>query len=342
MLPAIHGRVGRALDTVGVVTALPELPPSDGRPELVVLRAIKLGDILIAVPALHALRRAYPGHRITLATTAWLAPIVELLPVDLHLAQQGLDHDMPIVPGTVDVAVNLHGSGGESRSIVEHLRARHVIKHAAPGEEGLPWVDGMHERERWIRLLDAFGVPGDPDEVSIAVPAVGPAVRNATVIHVGAFYGARHWPVERFADVARSLADRGHHVVVSGGAADVERATAVAEGAGLPPESVVAGTLDLQEFAAVIADAHAVVTVDTGAAHLASAYGIPSVVLFGPAPPEEWGPPATGPHVVLTDASVRLGETFAEEPDPALLAVTAQDVLGAVEDVTRVGTASAQ
>ncbi|KTR08321.1 glycosyl transferase, partial [Curtobacterium citreum] len=74
------------------MTAVPVLPPSDGRPDLLVLRAIKLGDALVAVPALHALRRAFPGHRITLATTAWLAPVVELLPVDVHLAQHGLDH----------------------------------------------------------------------------------------------------------------------------------------------------------------------------------------------------------------------------------------------------------
>ncbi|PZE27284.1 glycosyltransferase family 9 protein [Curtobacterium sp. MCBD17_028] len=315
--------------------ALPALPPSDGRPELVVLRAIKLGDILIAVPALHALRRAYPEHRMTLATTAWLAPIVELLPgVDVHLAQQGLDHDMPIEPGTVDVAVNLHGSGGESRAIIAHLEARHTIKHAAPGEDGLPWLDGMHERERWIRLLRAFDIDGDPDEVDIRVPDLEPAVRDAAVVHVGAFYGARHWPVERFAAVARALAAQGLDVVVTGGADDVDRATAVAEGAGLAPAAVLAGRLDLQVFAAVIAAAHVVVTVDTGAAHLASAYHVPSVVLFGPAPPEEWGPPASGPHVVLTDASVRRGDVFATEPDPALLAVTVDDVLEAVAEVT--------
>ncbi len=58
---------------------------------------------------------------------------------------------------------------------------------------------------------------------------------------------------------------------------------------------------------------------------------MPSVVLFGPAPPEAWGPPSTGPHIVLTDASVRRGDVFAEDPDPAILAVTADDVLAAVD-----------
>ena len=313
------------------MTALDALPPSDGRPELVVLRAIKLGDLLVAVPALRALRRAFPDHRISLATTAWLAPVVELVPaVDVHLAQQGFDHPIGVPAGVTDVAVNLHGAGPESEGLVSALGARRVIGHG--GSDGPPWNDGpVNERERWVRLLEAHGIPGDPDDVGIDRPTAPAVVADAAVVHVGAFHGARHWPVDRFAEVVRGLRERGHDVVLTGGSADVERAAAVAESAGLPPEAVLAGVLDLQPFAAVVAAARVVVTVDTGAAHLASAYGIPSVVLFGPAPPESWGPPASGPHVVLTDASVRRGDVFSEEPDPAILAVHPADVLGAVD-----------
>jgi ADP-heptose:LPS heptosyltransferase len=102
--------------------------------------------------------------------------------------------------------------------------------------------------------------------------------------------------------------------------------------ASLPPEAVLAGHLSLGEFAATIAAARLVVSADTGAAHLASAYGTPSVVLFGPAPPEIWGPPP-GPHVVLTKAELRLGDTFSGQPDPALLAVQVPDVLAAVREL---------
>ncbi|WP_144711936.1 glycosyltransferase family 9 protein [Curtobacterium pusillum] len=315
------------------MTAVDTLPPSDGRPELLVLRAIKLGDLLVAVPALHALRRAFPDHRITLATTAWLAPVVELVPVDVHLAQHGLDHPIGVPAGAVDVAVNLHGAGPESSDLVAALGARRVIGHADPsnGFAGPEWPDAVHERERWARLLEWHGIPADPDDVGIARPAAPPAVAGAAVVHVGAFHGARHWPTDRFAEVVRGLRERGLDVVLTGGADDVERAAAVAQAAGLAPEAVLADRLALQEFAGVIAAARLVVTVDTGAAHLASAYGIPSVVVFGPAPPEAWGPPASGPHVVLTDASVRRGDVFADDPDPALLAIGPEDVLAAVD-----------
>jgi ADP-heptose:LPS heptosyltransferase len=113
----------------------------------------------------------------------------------------------------------------------------------------------------------------------------------------------------------------------------------VAARAGLPEGSVVAGHLDLTGFAALVAAARLVITADTGAAHLASAYRTPSVVVFGPAPPEEWGPPGGGPHIVLTRAELRRGDAFADEPDPALLAVSAREVIDAIERL-RVGRAA--
>jgi ADP-heptose:LPS heptosyltransferase len=209
-----------------------------------------------------------------------------------------------------------------------------VIQHARPGEPGLQWLDGIHERVRWARLVEAAGMPSDPDEVAIALPSAPSPAPAAAVVHVGAFYGSRQWPVERFGAVARALAERGHDVVFSGSTGERKRALAVAAAGGLPEETVLAGRIGLDEFAALVASAALVVTADTGAAHLASAYRIPSVVIFGPAPPEEWGPPASGPHIVLTDPALRVGDTFGSEPDPALLAVTVEDVLAAV---TRLG-----
>ncbi|WP_345801409.1 glycosyltransferase family 9 protein [Microbacterium sp. AZCO] len=313
------------------------LGPPDGRPELLVLRALKLGDLLVAVPAIHGLRRAFPEHRLVLAVPGWLEPIVALVGgVDDLLPTRGLDEPLPLEPGRVDIAVNLHGKGVESRSRVDALAARLTVAHRVaeidgdrPRDPRMPaWVDGGLERRRWVRLIGAFGVEADADDVAIAVPPGGDA--GVTIVHVGAFYGSRRWPAERFAAVARELRGRGHRVRYTGDASERDRALEVARLAGDGEDAVVAGRLDLTAFAATIAGARLVVTADTGAAHLGSAYARPSVVLFGPAPPEEWGPPP-GPHVVLTDARLRLGEAFADAPDPALLAVTVDDVLAAVD-----------
>ena len=311
------------------------LGPDPERPTLLALRALKLCDLLVAVPALRALRRAFPEHRIVLATTGWLEPMVGLVgAVDELLPSPGLSQPLAVPPGLVDVAVNLHGRGPESGGLVAAIEPARLIAHRPDDPDGPDWVDGVLERYRWTRLLVEHGIPADPEEVGIDVPSAPPVVAGAAVVHVGAFYGARHWPTERFAEVASRLRSAGHRVVLTGGDVERDRALEVADLAGLDPDDVLAGRLDLVGFAAVVAAAELVVTVDTGAAHLASAYGIPSVVIFGPAPPEEWGPPAAGPHIVLTDASVRRGDVFSEEPDPALLAVTVDDVLAAVDSLS--------
>lgn len=307
----------------------------DRRPVMLVLRALKLGDLLVAVPALTGLRRSFPDHRIVLATTGWLAPVVRLVPaVDELLPTPGLSEPIAMPAGVVDLAVNLHGRGPESGDLLARLRPRRLIAHAPDAADGPDWVDGMLERERWVRLVRAFGVAAHPDEVAIRVPSTVPERERAAVVHVGAFYGSRRWPADRFAAVARALEAEGRHVVLTGGSEDRDRALAIASEAGLEPERVLAGRMDLTAFAAIIAAAELLVSVDTGAAHLASAYRTPSVVIFGPAPAEEWGPPP-GPHAVLTRPKLRRGDVFSNDPDPALLAVQTDDVLAAIRRVDR-------
>ncbi|KQR64468.1 glycosyltransferase family 9 protein [Frigoribacterium sp. Leaf172] len=316
------------------------LPDADGAPELLALRALKLGDLLVAVPALNAVVRERPEHRIVLAVPGWLEPIADLVPgLDVLWPTPGLDHPLGIAPGRLDTVMNLHGNGPESRRALEQLDARVRLGHESPGWTGPTWEDGVLERHRWARLATEHGMPADEGDISIDRPRVPSPAPGAVVVHVGAFYASRHWPVDRFARVVRSFRDDGHRVVLTGSTAERARALDVAASAGLTDvevaEHVLAGAIDLAQMASLVADAALVVSVDTGAAHLASAYSTPSVVLFGPAPPEEWGPPATGPHVVLTDAASRVGDTFGSEPDPALLAVSAADVVSAGRDVLR-------
>lgn len=83
-------------------------------------------------------------------------------------------------------------------------------------------------------------------------------------------------------------------------------------------------------LAAVVAAAGRIVCGDTGVAHLATALGTPSVVLFGPTPPLLWGPPADRPqHVALWSGNT--GDPHARVPDAGLLAIGVEEVAAALE-----------
>jgi ADP-heptose:LPS heptosyltransferase len=146
------------------------------------------------------------------------------------------------------------------------------------------------------------------------------------VIHPGAASAARRWPAPRWAAVARALQEAGRHVVVTGSAAERELAGSVARAAGLPDAAVLAGRTDLGTLAAVVAHAGQVLCGDTGVAHLATAFGTPSVVLFGPTPPSEWGPPRDRPQHVALHRGGR-GDPHGATTDPGLLDIAVGDVL---------------
>jgi ADP-heptose:LPS heptosyltransferase len=304
-----------------------------------VLRALGLGDLLVAVPALRGLRAAFPGERLVLAAPAGLAPLAALTgAVDEVLPADGLAAPpaVPALPVPPQLAVNLHGRGPESTRALLALRPARLWAYAhpdLPDVDGPEWTDSEHEAARWCRLLAWYGVPADPGDLQLPAPAGPNPAPGAVVVHPGAASGSRRWPADRYAAVAAALRSHGHRVVVTGSPAERPLATEVAARAGLPAAAVLAGETDLLGLAALVAGARLVLCGDTGVGHLATAYRTPSVLLFGPTPPAEWGPPADRPeHAVLWHGTGRR-DPSADPPDPALLAVQVSEVLSAVTTV---------
>jgi hypothetical protein len=296
---------------------------------IIALRALGVGDLLTGVPALRALRTALPGG-LVLGAPAWLAPLVPLIGcVDRLVDVPDLSWRGPLAPPAV--AVNLHGRGPQSHRLLESLRPGRLLAFGGP--DGPQWRDGEHEVRRWCRMLRWYGVPADPADLALPRPPPrGPT--GVTVIHVGAKAPERRWPPDRFAAVARVLVARGHRVVVTGNAAERAAACRVAED--LPGTRVLAGTTDLGALAALVANARLLVSGDTGAGHLATAFGTPSVLLFGPVPPHEWGPPPDrSQHQTLWAGPRSPGEPGT--PHPALAELTPADVLRAVDRAERRG-----
>jgi ADP-heptose:LPS heptosyltransferase len=188
-------------------------------------------------------------------------------------------------------------------------------------------------------MLAWYGIPADPGDLALRRPG-GRHPRGLTLVHPGAKAAQRRWPPERFAAVARQLAARGHRVVVTGSAGERDLAEDVAERAGLPRRAALAGRTDTGQLAALVAGARLLISGDTGIAHLATAYGTPSVLLFGPMSPALWGPPPDRPwHRVLWHAPLAARPGEPDRVHPALRAITADEVLAAVAHVEDVAAA---
>lgn len=316
---------------------------------ILILRALGLGDLLTAVPALRGIARAFPEHRRVLLAPRALAPLLPLMrgeegePVVHELRHADLLSRSALARASVgsagtalDVAVNLHGYGPESHRALLSARPRRMIAfanpHVAEASGGAKWRAGEHEVGRWCRMLGEAGVPCEPSELQIEPPARGieEDLRGVTVIHPGASSGARRWPPERWAAIAAAERMVGRRVLVTGGRAERSLASQVADGAGLPSKAVLAGRTTVDRLASLVSVAGRVVCTDTGVGHLATALGTPSVLLFGPVSPAEWGPPAELRRHVVLWAGVR-GDPHAERPDRGLLQIKVADVLDALE-----------
>jgi ADP-heptose:LPS heptosyltransferase len=317
---------------------------TDSRPRITVLRALGLGDLLTAVPALRALARAYPEHRRLLAAPAWLEPLLPLIEEDGEpcldglVDVAGLEAEPGRMPRRPDLSVNLHGCGPESHRLVLASRPARLIafRNAAVAEtRSMPaWQPDEHEVERWCRLLRESGVEADPARLEIRRPDMEPPdwAGGVTLLHPGAASRSRRWPPERWSALARAELAAGRQVLVTGSAAELPTARWIAAAAGVDPRRQLAGRTDLVRLAGLVAGAGAVVCGDTGVAHLATALAVPSVLLFGPTSPRHWGPPGDRPlHRVLWRG--RSGDPHGAEVDPGLLEIDVDSVLSELDSV---------
>lgn len=305
------------------------------RQQVLVLRALGLGDFLTGVPALRALREAFPDHHLVLAAPSVFEPLARGIGVDEVLdIDYRTGFSSPLPARGVEVGVNLHGRGPDSHRAVLAVAPRRFVAFAHPAvseTRGQPrWREHEHEVQRWCRLLEESQIPADPERLAVPVPpARSPAVAvGATVVHPGSAAASKRWPAPRWAAVAAAEQSAGRAVVITGDAAEREVAQEVARAAGVPAEHVLAGRTDLLGLVRVVAAAGRVVSADTGIAHLATALSTPSVVLFGPVSPARWGPPARPWHRSLW-AGIE-SDPHASSPAPGLLRITVDDVLDAL------------
>jgi ADP-heptose:LPS heptosyltransferase len=214
--------------------------------------------------------------------------------------------------------------------------------------------DDLHEVERALSLVAALGYrlpPGDDGRLAVRRPPAPPGPEGSgepqrsaplsrvpyVVVHPGAAVPARAPSPGWSAALVAALVAAGRRVVVTGGPDERALTARVAN----ESATDLGGQVDLAGLAEVLAGADAVVVGNTGPAHLAAAVGTPVVSLFAPVVPAARWRPWGVPHVLLGDQHAPCAGSRARTcpvpGHPCLDAIPVQDVVAAVETLTRKG-----
>lgn len=287
------------------VTPLPNIH------KIAVLRANALGDFIFSLPALVALRAAYPAAEIVLLAKQWHtdflasrpSPIDRVVVIPLCAgvsAEPGTEENAAeledffkrMVQEHFDLAIQIHGGGGYSNPFIRRLRARTTaglkVPEAEPLDCGIPYLYFQSEIARYLEVVALVGASPVTIEPAIVVTQrdreearryIPPEGQPLAVLHPGASDIRRRWPADKFAAVGDALAAAGAHVVITGNAQERDLTAKVVKTMHATAQDL-SGRLSLGGLAGLLEYAKVVVTNDTGPMHLAHAVGSKTVGIY--------------------------------------------------------------
>jgi heptosyltransferase-1 len=366
---------------------------SEAEFRLLVVRLGAMGDILHALPAVAALRRAHPSWDIGwVVEPRWRALLAAPAAVDRQAAawadsklgeadgecrRGGAIHIMPALSPAMPLVNRLHfapakewGRNPFSRNTIRDIRAlrrelrscaydavldlqgavrsaviarmakaRRIIGESIPREWAARWLfterietRGAHVIEQDVEVACAVAgaplqpipapLPIDPEAERWCDALLAPGgCRPLALINPGAGWGAKRWPPERYAAVARGLAGRGMHVLVNAGPGEEALAETIVAGA-----AAIMVRASLDQLIALTRRIALCVAGDTGPLHLACALGRPVVGVYGPTDPSRNGPFATRATVLRSPMSQR-DHSRRHAPEAGMLTIEPEDVL---------------
>jgi ADP-heptose:LPS heptosyltransferase len=302
---------------------------------ILAVRLDNAGDVLMLGPALRAVKDTTPGARVTLLATPAGTQAARLLPwVDDVITWRPIWQDLGHLPFAPERELELVATLAARRFDAALIFSSFSQSPHPPGYvcylAGIPLRAGeskefggrcltdelrgapnsMHQVERNLRLVEALGfVARDRRMVArvdeqarasvddlLAGTGLDPK-RSFVLLHPGASAQARRYPPERMGGVARLLGERGHQVLVTGGAREGELLAAVLAEA--PAARSPAGETSIEEYAALVARAALVICGNTLPLHLADALGTPVLALYSGTDLEEQWRPRFAPHRLL-------------------------------------------
>ncbi len=288
--------------------------------KIVVLRAGALGDFLVTLPALYALKRAYPAAELILLGNPWQKEYLTpgRTPVDRVLVpppHPGIRNEPGccVAPAAeadfiatlraeqVDLAISFQGQGKSANPFLRTLGARITVgsrgQGAAPLDRWLPYYYYQSEVVRYLEIVGLVGATVYELEPCVqlfhadwaeAQTVIAPMPPYA-VLHPGATDVRRRWPAAGFIVVGNALQERGLQVVVTGAGDEQPIVDAVSNGLG---EGAInaCNKLTLGGLTGLLAQSQIVVANDTGPLHLARAVGTKTVGIYWLPNLLNWGP----------------------------------------------------
>jgi heptosyltransferase-2 len=274
-----------------------------------------IGDAVMSLPFLRALRRAHPSDPLTVLAKRGPATIYraeasadEVLlrssfAADVLALRRGRFDEAWLLPNSFRAALLAYGSGARRRIgyVTDHRGA--LLTHSLPEPSGTG-----HQLRDHDALLAAHGIAPDEDPPRLPLPEsaakrADTALSGAGLSHFAAFCpgsafaATKRWPAERYAALADALAQRGLPGAILIGPGERELGARVASAA-RTAVPVLGADLDPVELAAVLARARVAVTNDSGPMHLAGAVGTPVVAFFGATDPGRTGPSGSPSRVL--------------------------------------------
>lgn len=286
-------------------------PPLAGVTKIGVFRPNALGDFMFALPALHALRSAYPHADIVYLGRTWHAEFLTVRsgPVDRVVvvppmpgmgqsAEAARDTDaahfvFAMVEEGFDLVLQMYGGGRFANPLVKSFGARLTVgmqaSDASPLDRSLAYGPWQNRRAQLLEVAALAGaarfhlgrelVATDADVAEAADALPGLEQARWVVIHPGASDARRRWSPARFAVVADVLAAEGLKIAVHGTADEAPLVRAVI-GAMKAPAVDLSGVLSLSGLCGLLSRTALLVSNDTGPLHMALALGTPSVGIY--------------------------------------------------------------
>ncbi|WP_345947863.1 glycosyltransferase family 9 protein [Mucilaginibacter sp. PAMB04274] len=288
--------------------------------KIAVFRALQLGDMLCIIPAMRALRYAYPTAHITLMGLPWAKSFTERFssyfddfihfPGFPGLPEQPFDAKETVafltgMQGQFDLLLQMQGNGTVINPMMELFGSRFTGGFYTPGDFAantdyyMPYPNYGPEPERHVLLMEHLGIPAKGNELEFPLTEQDQAdfdalqlplePGNYVCIHPGSRGAWRQWPTEHFATLADYCVEQGYTAVLTGTAGEMPIVESVI-GNMKHPALNTAGTTALGAMGVLIKNARLLVSNCTGVSHMASAFQTPSIVISMDGEPDRWGP----------------------------------------------------